>query len=481
MSKRLSHQRANRTILRDEKISIRERPRQRVATRKVMVHAFNAILLISLWSAYVLSRRIEANPSNKDGGQLSVIEKIQCSEDSTSGVKCASAVASDRNSDISTSSTTTATQTQVVQAEAKKNPVIPKKIKPLKCTRAQHEKIRTQLQPFECRITKDRPFLHMCSYTRATKCPEQTWLDDFFKNLAMTQSRTSSSFLGLSVGCNKGFDALDTMRMGTANTAFDKERWRKAMNNGGAVNIDRGNCRQDKSKQMDVSSWKQQKGEMHCIEPLTKTYERLEEATKSLKLNSLGFTASHYAIAKESGKALFPRTHIGASDTDYKRVNVGTENKGLSNCGNIVDKEKRADLCEEINVLSLDDYVRSHVQSKGPIHTLNIDVEGYDFDVLLGANEALKRTQYLEFEYNWKGSWAKQHLKDAIEMLDDLDFTCYWAGKNMLWRITGCWWDYYDYHHWSNVACVNRSQAKLAVAMEGLFLKTLQDDTIIFK
>ena len=35
-------------------------------------------------------------------------------------------------------------------------------------------------------------------------------------------------------------------------------------------------------------------------------------------------------------------------------------------------------------------------------HLLCIDVEGYDFDVMLGANNTLAKTEYLEFEYSTK-------------------------------------------------------------------------------
>eukprot|EP00814_Leptocylindrus_danicus_P007256 CAMPEP_0116008266 /NCGR_PEP_ID=MMETSP0321-20121206/2766_1 /TAXON_ID=163516 /ORGANISM="Leptocylindrus danicus var. danicus, Strain B650" /LENGTH=445 /DNA_ID=CAMNT_0003477067 /DNA_START=1 /DNA_END=1338 /DNA_ORIENTATION=- len=440
-----------------------------------MQHAFIAILLYSLWSAYMLSTRIETyNPI------------LHCNNEEKCAVEA-------------TTTTTTTTRIDQQDGEADEKPPIilheeENVVKKLRfCSRAQRQKIRHQLQPWFCRETKDQPYKNECSFTRATKCPEQTWLIDYFKNLS--SSKTSSTpFVGISVGCNKGFDAIDTMRMGTGNTAFDKERWREAMtshgNEGSTVKddnnsstasttttaMDRGVCRQDKSEQIDVSSWEQISGEMYCIEPLTVTYERLEKAANSMELNLLGFTVSHYAVAKESGKALFPKTHIGDSDLDYLRVNVGTENKGLGNCDEIKNTEKRMEVCEEVDVISLDEYVHRHLQSKGPIHALNIDVEGYDFDVLLGAREMLKRTQYVEFEYNWKGSWANQHLKDAIQMLDDLNFTCYWAGRDKLWKITRCWWDYFDFHHWSNVACVKNSQIKLAIAMENLFTKTLQDD-----
>ena len=123
-------------------------------------------------------------------------------------------------------------------------------------------------------------------------------------------------------------------------------------------------------------------------------------------------------------------------------------------------------------------YVNDHVESDGPIHILPIDVEGFDGDVLLGAGDkVLNRVECLEFEYNWMGSWGKQHLYDMVEKLDDKDFTCYQAGKRRLWRITGCWMLYFDVHMWSNVACVNRRRVpKLVFKMENVFQQTLQEE-----
>jgi hypothetical protein len=72
------------------------------------------------------------------------------------------------------------------------------------------------------------------------------------------------------------------------------------------------------------------------------------------------------------------------------------------------------------------------------------------------------------------GPWKNQHLYDTIEMLDELDFTCYWTGTQRLWRITGCWQLYFDIHAWSNISCVNRRRVPiLASKMEDVFQQTL--------
>ena len=153
--------------------------------------------------------------------------------------------------------------------------------------------------------------------------------------------------------------------------------------------------------------------------------------------------------------------------------------------------------CINVPVLSLKDFIATKVRSSSKdvdtdnnntnnrnINILSIDVEGYDGDVLLGASsEVLNRVEYLEFEYNWMGSWREQHLYDIITMLyEDASMVCYWAGIEKLWRITNCWMLYYDIHSWSNIACVNTNLVPdLATNMETIFQNTISSPIVTGK
>ena len=96
---------------------------------------------------------------------------------------------------------------------------------------------------------------------------------------------------------------------------------------------------------------------------------------------------------------------------------------------------------------------------------------------MIGGKESiLDRVQYLKFEYNWIGSWVKQNVSDTLQILDEYSFTCYWAGDDLLYRISGCWQKFYNINHWANVACVHRTQYQLAKNMEDIFLRTLSED-----
>ena len=67
---------------------------------------------------------------------------------------------------------------------------------------------------------------------------------------------------------------------------------------------------------------------------------------------------------------------------------------------------------------SLVTYLNKFIPNKNiPINYLSINLEGWDYNVLLGGqNHALRPIQYLEFECNWVGPWKDQSLKDMIEL-----------------------------------------------------------------
>jgi len=215
-------------------------------------------------------------------------------------------------------------------------------------------------------------------------------------------------------------------------------------------------------------------GTVHCIEPISITANRLKNSAKNLRWDDK-LLVTEAAISKEVGVQYFPKLTV-----------AGVENKGLDECKNLKKSDPDAfkESCDEVPLYSLDHYMENVAEKKddGRVHLLSIDVEGYDFDVLLGANHTLTRTEYLEFEYNWMGSWSTQNLIDAVNMLDELGFTCYWAGVGRAWRIDeSCWLDHFSWHSWSNVACANRLiNAKVAKNMEETFIKTLEEEGITY-
>ncbi len=333
--------------------------------------------------------------------------------------------------------------------------------RPPACTAEQKSKILEQLTPTKCN-KKYEPYNQKCSLTKATKCPSQNWINSYYEDLKKVND-SSSQFIAVYVGCNKGYDAVNAIRMGTRNQKYSKSSWHSALKETfGSV------CNQNESEFPISPNDIVGEGIVHCIEPMPTTAQKLLSSAKILGWEQ-NFLVTQAAISNKNGEAFF----------EVSNNLIGQENKGLGTCelAARINPEEFKKYCRKVDVFTLDYYMENvNKKRNGFIDLLSIDVEGFDFDVMLGGRETLSKTKYMEFEYNWMGSWEKQKLIDAIRMLDSHEFTCYWAGVERLWRIDeSCWLDHYDWHVWSNVACVNRNlNPDLAERMEKIFQETLQ-------
>ncbi len=349
--------------------------------------------------------------------------------------------------------------------------------RPQPCTSKQRETIFNQLPPENCNLDKaGEAYRQQCSLTSATKCPDATWLTKYYKDLNRTEKFFNEDFVAVYVGCNKGYDALNALRMGTGDAKYNKKDWHLHFNET-AQSV----CNQNEEEfafippEMTTTSTPIVGGHVHCIEPMPMIIDRLNHSVATLGWDDTFFVTGA-AISNKNSEQYFLEDELG---------NIGRENLGLENdCIIMREKEDHPShhlfdkLCKVVNVFTLD-YYMSEVSKKKSIKTVNIlsiDVEGFDFDVIQGGVNTLKKTEYLEFEYNWMGSWSKQKLAEAISRLDYLGFSCYWAGVDNLWRIDeSCWLEHYEYHTWSNVACVNRNLNSVLVEnMEDIFFKTLK-------
>jgi FkbM family methyltransferase len=194
----------------------------------------------------------------------------------------------------------------------------------------------------------------------------------------------------------------------------------------------------------------------------------LKKAAVTSGYEEWGLQVRQYAVNNaDTGYAFFPNASTEA----------GVEKKGIDsgcNSENVI--------CEPVKTTRLDLLMEEEGLAEKRIDVLLIDVEGWDFEVLKGASDTLRRTSYVEFEFNWRGKWGKdwnnRPLFKAISILDNLEFTCYFPGKGDLRRITGCWAEQYRGVFFSNVVCVNRVLAPdFAIRMENLFNSTISNST----
>ncbi|KAI2508247.1 methyltransferase [Fragilaria crotonensis] len=307
----------------------------------------------------------------------------------------------------------------------------------------------------------------LCPISFITGCPHSSWLEDHY--VAQHEQRaTKKSFLAINIGCNKGYDAVKLLRMGSNNPAINRLAWKEAM----PINTRPGICGQDNELSTPLTpppsseEFTESNLLVYCIEPMTSTFQALQSAAQSTGWDSQLKILQLAMNNEDPSTVLFPKPTLG---------NVGVEAVGIfNNC------PAKPDDCVDVESSRLDFMMSKEHLTDNRVNVLLIDVEGFDFDVLQGGSTTLRNTEYVEFEFHKVGKWGsdfklgKKPLKIAIEYLDELDFTCYWAGRGELWRITGCWLPHYGGAFWSNVACANRRLApSLLQKMEAVFLDTV--------
>lgn len=332
---------------------------------------------------------------------------------------------------------------------------------PETCSAAQMEAIRSVFHTSTTRA-KNANVRFSTPIMRATKCPDESWLRDYiFHNETVTTTQASARpFLGINVGCNKGLDAVDMARQLSQNDTLGVDMWKASM-----PPSSKAVCGVPQDR--PVTGPLQSTGQVHCIEPMPSTVESLRWAlTKTGYQDHILVTQA--AVSNTSGSILFPSQASGV------------EGASLSDCALVPTPAS----CTPVQVYSMDDYLNQVIGSIGAtaaaaapmIDMLLIDAEGFDYEVLQGARQTLKRVRYLTFEVHMAGQWMQHSLVHAVEVFLG-DFNCYWAGKGRLWRISDCLnpalRDLYEYKSWSNVACVNKREAALAETMEALFLRTI--------
>jgi FkbM family methyltransferase len=351
---------------------------------------------------------------------------------------------------------------------------------PPQCTAEQLNMIEYQLPSKRCKKTAKQPWQNRCSFSYATRCPKAVWLEEFHRqshdhdgnnndnhNNKYNSDENEEPYkpIAIYVGCNKAMDAVNTLRMLSSDTVYDKDVWRDRLFANETVSA--GNCNQEFEPQFSLPNPPAKlpiNAVVHCVEASPITARRLNQTVEELGWQS-SLLVVNAAMGASDGLARFP---------DQQVSSVGVETISMADC--TITGRKR--FCKTIQQYKLDTYTSQFVlPTSQAIDFLSIDVEGFDWDVLLGATRTLERVNYLEFEYNWKGSWRNQTLSSAIRHLKERGFVCYWAGSSgNLWRITDCWMDYYDIRFWSNVACVNTRREvvqSMATRMEELFLETL--------
>lgn len=211
----------------------------------------------------------------------------------------------------------------------------------------------------------------------------------------------------------------------------------------------------DKEK-YKLSTWRQSVGQSQCLKP-----EVPLAATKQ--------AAQVLILEQDISKALLAKrwkATAGLTDSDMKGETTQISSTGTNG----------------VAIKTMTQWAETAVP-KGDIHFLRVTSgNGDDYNIVSsggGAGGILERVWYLEFGYDWKGSWGGKSLKPLITSTL-ASFACYWQGTNgNLWRISGCWLSYYEKASWAQLVCVNtRIEAAKPIydKMEQVFEETRKKD-----
>ena len=278
---------------------------------------------------------------------------------------------------------------------------------------------------------------------RFSNCPEtSSWLFSSDRTWLTRLKQPHDPLIAIYAGCNKGMDAVNTLRALSQNASIDKQIWKDSLRPGKSA------CGQTNSPQHEIlSNSTMRLAHVYCIEAMPSTARVLKRAVESLGWTSQ-FHIVHAAVDATDGTLRFPD------------AGAGVEHLGVWAC---LEPQYRSS-CRRVRKISLDTFVlkqQQHFNERTLVDYLSIDVEGNDWHVLLGASQILDQTKYLEFEYHNVGAWVSHNLSTAIDFLAAKGFACFWSGRQgKLIQITGCFRsEYNEYKTWSNVACAHHTRA----------------------
>jgi len=293
-----------------------------------------------------------------------------------------------------------------------------------------------------------------------TTCPDEKWYDEWTRGVI---GSGVGSFVATEVGCNKGTDAILQLRRFTKeprasvarfqkltsfpefSCSWEKKKWDEAVRGSSSSGDDRGSSKGIKYRH-------------YCIEASYETFERVHAAAEEMKLADIGLTVHYNAVSSSS----WPST------VKFPKIAAGQENIGIGMTENPNLRTERYSEFHQTPVITVDDFVRK--ESIARLDVLKIDTEGNDAAVLIGASMTLLslKPSYVQFENHGVGKWKTFDLKDSIDMLDAMEYECFWStNSGKLIQVTNCWHESYGkFKIWSNIACYHRSDRTLKRIMD---------------
>lgn len=300
-----------------------------------------------------------------------------------------------------------------------------------------------------------------------TTCPDEKWYDEWTQEIIIGKNENeddTNSFVAIEVGCNKGTDAILQLRRFTKDARASVATFQKL------TNFPEFSCSWEQKKwdeavrgsfvkDDDPGQKKGIKYRHYCIEASYETFERVHAAAEKMKLADVGLTVHYNAVSSSS----WPST------VKFPKITAGQENIGIGMTANPNLKTQTYSEFHQTPVITVDEFVRKENMLEG-LDVVKIDTEGNDAAVLIGASKTLMslKPSYVQFENHGVGKWKTFDLKDSIDMLDAMEYECFWStNSGKLIQVTNCWHESYSkFKIWSNIACYHRSDRTLKRIMD---------------
>ncbi len=277
-------------------------------------------------------------------------------------------------------------------------------------------------------------------------CPSRPWLSDALR-------AHHGKFRAVFVGANKGYGLASLLSSLAPSLKVSPSSWGVSLRKLEA-RLACGWCRDcleiEEEYEEDVSTMI----EVDLVEPLGANVGLLAGCLRDHGFvekdlwtkGSATVRLLQMALGRTAGKATFPALAAGEE--------VGEVCDGTCDVSQFAGRFEKEPRFEEVRVETLDGIVDEKVDY------LSLDVEGQDPLVLDGGAETVKKARLVEFEYHFRGAWARETLRSRTEQFEGMGFDCYLQGAHgTLWRLTGgCFADAYEVRRWANVVCVSRSE-----------------------
>jgi FkbM family methyltransferase len=178
----------------------------------------------------------------------------------------------------------------------------------------------------------------------------------------------------------------------------------------------------------------------YLFEPMPNTYNQLHEKF----LNNKKIMTFNFALSNKKGVLKL---------YDYKDKNTEHATKNMESL--LISTNKISTFKVKRDTIS--NFIKIHKIKK--INFLKIDVEGDEYNVMLGASKILNKIDFIQFEFNSMNIYSKVSFKDFFDLLNT-NFTLYRLYQDGLLKIINYDPIYQEIYEFQNYLAVNKKYDK---------------------